>query len=94
MTMAKAAPSAPVISHLRPLMTKSSPSFTAVVFSSDGSAPAPGDGSVMQKQERTRPEASGFSQRAFCSSLQISCSMCMLPSSGAAMCRATGPSIE
>ena len=67
MMIAKPAPSAPVMNHLSPLMTQWLPSCTAVVFSADGSEPAPGAGSVMQKQERMSPRASGRSQRSFCS---------------------------
>ena len=57
MMMAKAAPSAPVISHLRPLMTKPLPSGSARTLSRAGSEPAPPSGSVMAKQERTSPVA-------------------------------------
>ena len=55
------------MNHLVPLITQWLPSCTAVVFSADGSEPAPGAGSVMQKQERMSPRASGRSQRSFCS---------------------------
>ena len=58
MMIANAAPSAPVISHLRPLMTKPLPSGSARVLRSTGSAPAPPSGSVMAKHERTSPVAS------------------------------------
>ena len=43
--------------HLCPLMTHSSPSRTALVVSSVGSAPAPG--SVIEKHERSSPDSSG-----------------------------------
>src|SRR4029450_2659978 len=52
--------------HLWPLMTHSSPSRTALVVSSVGSAPAPG--SVIEKHERYLPSRSGRIQRSFCSS--------------------------
>ncbi|MNN52025.1 hypothetical protein D3C81_1666970 [compost metagenome] len=94
MMIARVAPSAPVMNHLRPLIRNSSPTWRAVVCSIDGSEPAPGSGSVMQKHERISPAASGRSQRSFCSSVAIASSMCMLPSSGAAMFSATGPSGE
>ena len=55
------------MNHFVPLITQWLPSCTAVVFSADGSDPAPGAGSVMQKQERMSPRASGRSQRSFCS---------------------------
>jgi hypothetical protein len=57
--MAKAAPSAPVMYHLCPSMTQASPSRRARERSMVGSAPAPGAGSVMAKQERIWPAASG-----------------------------------
>ncbi|MNP21608.1 hypothetical protein D3C76_1142340 [compost metagenome] len=94
MMMLNAAPSAPVINHLVPLMMKPSAVATAVVFICAGSAPAPGCGSVMQKQERVSPATMGTSQRACCSGVATCSSMCMLPSSGAAQLSATGPSIE
>jgi hypothetical protein len=59
MQMANAAPSAPVMNHLSPSITQSLPWRTARVSSMDGSDPAPGAGSVMAKQERTAPLASG-----------------------------------
>ena len=54
MTMPTEAPTAPVMKALRPLMRQPSPSGTAVVFSMEGSAPAPSSsaGSVMKKAER------------------------------------------
>ena len=57
-TIAKAAPSAPVMHHLRPLSTHSSPSRVAVVSRLVGSELAT-SGSVIAKQERIRPSASG-----------------------------------
>ena len=56
--------------------------------------PAPGAGSVMQKQDRVVPAASGRRKRSFCSLEATASSRCMLPSSGAKMCIATGPSRE
>ena len=59
-----------------------------------GIGPAPGAGSVMQKQERMSPLASGRSQRSFCSGVATTSSRWMLASSGAKMCIATEPSSE
>ena len=78
------------MNHLSPLITQWLPSCTAVVFSAEGSDPAPGAGSVMQKQERMSPLASGRSQRSFCSGVATTSSRWMLASSGAKMCIATG----
>jgi hypothetical protein len=65
-----------------------------VVISIDGSEPAPGAGSVIAKQERVRPATSGASQRVFCASVATTSIRWMLPSSGAWMFIATGPSGE
>ena len=46
-------------------MTNSSPSRRAVVSSIEGSAPAPGAGSVIMKHERILPAASGRSHSSF-----------------------------
>jgi hypothetical protein len=58
----------PVLHHLRPSSTTSSPSTTAVaamlVASEDATS-----GSVMQKAERIRPSSKGSSQRCFCSAV-------------------------
>jgi hypothetical protein len=59
MTIANPAPSAPVMNHLRPLITQPSPSGFAAVWSISGSDPAPGAGSVIAKQDRCSPRASG-----------------------------------
>ena len=70
MTIASLAPTAPVISHLSPSMTKSPRlppgSRRAVVSSIAGSEPDPGAGSVIIKHERIAPEASGRSHSSFC----------------------------
>ena len=94
MIIAKLAPCAPVMNHLSPLITQWLPSFTAVVASADGSEPAPGAGSVMQKHDRMSPRASGRNQRSFCSGVATTSSRWMLASSGAKMCIATEPSSE
>mmetsp|Transcript_14737 Transcript_14737/g.41212 ORF Transcript_14737/g.41212 Transcript_14737/m.41212 type:complete len:223 (+) Transcript_14737:913-1581(+) len=95
MIMVKAAPSAPVMSHFSPLMIKPPlPSACAVVLRAVGSEPAPGGGSVIAKHERISPASIGSRYCRRWSSLAMSSSMCMLPSSGAAMLSATGPSIE
>ena len=59
---------APVVHHLRPSITYSSPSrrmrVSILVASEEATA-----GSVMPKQERISPASSGASQRAFCASV-------------------------
>ena len=66
----------------------------AVVRITAGSEPAPGAGSVMTIDERTLPSTIGCSQRAFWDSVPIFWSTIMLPSSGAAQLKVTGPKIE
>ena len=72
----------PVDHHLRPLMTISSPSTSAVaamlVASEDATA-----GSVMQKALRISPRSSGSSHCSRCSSVPYWSSTSMLPVSGA-----------
>ena len=75
--------------HLWPLMTHSSPSRTAVVVSSVGSAPAPG--SVIEKHERYLPSRSGCIQRSFCSSVPPTAISSALPESGALLPKMLGP---
>ena len=58
MTIAKAAPRAPEMNHLWPSRTQWPPSWTARVRMPVGSEPAT-SGSVIAKQERTRPSTSG-----------------------------------
>jgi hypothetical protein len=67
--------------HLWPLMTHSSPSRSARVVSSVGSAPAPG--SVIEKQERSSPARSGSIHLRFCSSVPPTAISSALPESGA-----------
>ena len=59
MVMKKAAPSAPVMNHLRPLTTHPPSTLVADVASMDGSAPAPGAGSVIAKADLASPRANG-----------------------------------
>ena len=59
MTVVYAARLAPDVNHLRPLITQSSPSSTARVWSCVGSEPAT-SGSVMPKLGNTSPATSGF----------------------------------
>lgn len=56
--------SAPVMNHLRPLITYLSPRFSALVRIIEESEPPLGIGSVMAKAERTLPSTTGFSQRS------------------------------
>ena len=87
------APSAPVISHLWPLITYSVPSKTASVASCPGSDPAP-PGSVMANTDRCRPSITGTRNFSTCSALATLDRMNMLPSSGAAQFSATGPNVD
>ena len=59
MTMANVAPCAPLVNHLWPLITHSSPSRTARVWRPVGSAPET-SGSVIEKHERISPATSGL----------------------------------
>ena len=83
------APTAPDVNHLWPLMTHSSPSRTARVWSVVGSEPET-SGSVIEKQLRISPSSSGRSQRSFCSSVPCSARISMLPVSGAEQLKAIG----
>ena len=80
---------APVVYHLCPLMTYSSPSRTidacTLVASLDATA-----GSVIAKHERISPARSGVSQRACCSGVPYSMSVSMLPVSGALQLKHSG----
>ena len=70
------------MNHLWPLMTHSSPSRTAVVLITVGSAPAL-NGSVKANALEISPRMFGQSQRSFCASLAPWASSSMLPLSGA-----------
>ena len=73
---------APVIHHLRPVMTRSSPSrsiLVAMFVASDDAT----SGSVIAKHERISPSSNGSSHRRFCSPVPNMCSSSMLPVSGA-----------
>jgi len=74
--------SAPVVNHLRPLITYSSPTRRMLVRMLVASAEAT-SGSVIAKQERISPCSSGLSQRSVCSSVANMCKSSMLPVSGA-----------
>ena len=87
--IATAAPTAPEVNHLWPLITHSSPSSTARVCRVRGSDPAT-SGSVIEKQERISPSSSGRSQRSFCSSVPCSAMISELPVSGAEQLKAIG----
>ena len=83
-----------VVYHLRPLMTHSSPSFSARVTRSRGSEPAV-FGSVIEKPERISPLSSGFNQRSRMSSRPVisiaAASSSAFPLSGALFPKTTGP---
>jgi len=81
-TMAKAAPSALEVNHLRPRMTQSPPSRVAVVCIHVGLEPG-ASGSVIEKQLRALPSATGVSHALFCASLPHCTRISMLPASGA-----------
>jgi hypothetical protein len=67
MTLHRGSP-APLVHHLRPRMTYSSPSRVMVERMLVASEEAT-SGSVMAKHERIFPSSSGRSQRSFCSSV-------------------------
>ncbi|GAA3672596.1 hypothetical protein GCM10022224_041090 [Nonomuraea antimicrobica] len=90
MRMAKLARRALEMNHLCPLMTHSSPSWTASVRMRVGSEPAT-SGSVMAKQDICVPSSSGRRYFSFCSSVAQCSKVCMLPSSGAWQLSTHGP---
>ena len=59
---------APVVYHLRPLMTYSSPSRTIELATLVASEEAT-SGSVIANADRISPASRGFSQRSFCASV-------------------------
>ena len=79
----------PVLHHLRPLSTTSSPSSIAVACMLVASLLAT-PGSVMQKAERMLPSSSGLSQRSCCCGLPYFTSTSMLPVSGALQLKISG----
>ena len=86
-------PSADLVDELRDL-ARSAGVLTPHII--DGSEPAPPSsaGSVIRNAERCTPATSGFRNRSFCSGVATLCSRYILPSSGAMMLSATGPSGE
>ena len=80
---------APVVHHLRPLSTYSSPSRSIRSWMFVASELAT-SGSVMANAERISPSSSGRSQRSFCSSVPNCVSTSMLPVSGALQLHASG----
>ncbi len=72
----------PVMNHLRPLSTSSSPSRRTVVCRLVGSDDAT-SGSDMAKAERISPFSSGVSHWLRCAGVAKRCSNSMLPVSGA-----------
>src|SRR6516165_5382934 len=87
-TMRKSLTDAFELNHLWPLITHSSPSRTACVVRSVGSAPAPG--SVIEKHERYLPSSRGCIQFAFCSSEPPTAMSSALPESGALLPKIDG----
>ncbi len=81
--------SAPVIHHLRPLITYSSPSRSMRVAMLVASEEAT-SGSVIANEERIWPSSSGRSQRFCCSGVPNVASTSMLPVSGAEQFSAAG----
>ncbi len=82
MTTAKAAPSAEEANHLWPSSSQPPPSGRAVVASQTGFDPG-SSGSVIAKQLRMPPAASGASHFSFCAGLPCSIRISRLPASGA-----------
>src|ERR1700760_4729449 len=84
---------APLVHHLRPLITYDSPSRTMLdsmlVASEDATA-----GSVIAKAERIRPSSNGCSHCCCCSGVPYRTSTSMLPVSGAAQLNISGAEIE
>ena len=80
---------APLIHHLRPLRTYSSPSRSMrvemLVASEDATS-----GSVMANADRISPSMSGWSHCDFCSAVPNMCSTSMLPVLGASQLIASG----
>jgi hypothetical protein len=88
MTMRKSATDPFDVNHLCPLITYSSPTRSARVESSVGSAPAPG--SVIEKALRSRPSSSGCIHVRFCSSFAPRASSSAFPESGALLPKIDG----
>ncbi len=82
MTMKKSASMPFDVNHLWPLITKWSPSMTAVVVSERGSLPGL-CGSVIEKPLSMVPSMSGSSHFCFCSSVPYFTRMLWLPELGA-----------
>mmetsp|Transcript_75997 Transcript_75997/g.203911 ORF Transcript_75997/g.203911 Transcript_75997/m.203911 type:complete len:201 (-) Transcript_75997:162-764(-) len=80
---------APLVNHLRPLSTYSSPSRRMVLQMLVASELATA-GSVMAKAERIFPSNRGVNHLAFCSSLPYLISTSMLPVSGALELKISG----
>lgn len=83
----------PVLHHLRPLTTTSSPSRTAVacmVVASDDAT----SGSVIQNADRIRPSSNGSSHSVRCSAVPYLTSTSMFPVSGALQLNTYGASAE
>ncbi|BBB01377.1 hypothetical protein RVR_8758 [Actinacidiphila reveromycinica] len=83
-TIAKAAPSPPVMNHLRASDTQPARVRRAVVASWAGSDPVPGAGPVIAEQDRVSPAASGWRKRSRCAEPVFFSGSGMSSSSGAA----------
>ena len=94
MMIANAAPSAPVMNHLRAVDDV----VVAVALARSCSIDGIGAGARRRlghaEARADVPAASGRSQRSFCSGVATASSRWMLPSSGASMLSAIGPSGE
>ena len=83
----------PLVHHLRPWMTYSSPSRTIEVAMLVASEDAT-SGSVMANADRIWPSSSGSSHCDFCSGVPNMCSTSMLPVLGASQLIASGAMCE
>src|SRR4029078_8686256 len=76
-----AASAAPVMNHLRPLITHLPFLCSARVWIIEGAEPPPGAGSVIANDDFTLPSTIGRSHFSFCAGVPTLASRFMLPSS-------------